>query len=113
MFRRFFAEGAFNMAFVPMFAKKLEAGEDAEGLCPRCLWGMAGLLTVFSVLAISRCRCWSGDGLGLCRRRRFDLAVDAGPDRLSLYPVHLADRAAVGMLNAHGPVRRHRQSCRC
>ena len=25
MFRRFFAEGAFNMAFVPMFAKKLEA----------------------------------------------------------------------------------------
>ena len=31
MFRRFFAEGAFNMAFVPMFSKKLEAGEDAEG----------------------------------------------------------------------------------
>ena len=25
MFRRFFAEGAFNMAFVPLFAKKLEA----------------------------------------------------------------------------------------
>jgi len=24
MFRRFFAEGAFNMAFVPIFAKKLE-----------------------------------------------------------------------------------------
>ena len=31
MFRRFFAEGAFNMAFVPMFAKKLEGGEDAAG----------------------------------------------------------------------------------
>jgi len=30
MFRRFFAEGAFNMAFVPMFAKKLEGGEDAQ-----------------------------------------------------------------------------------
>ncbi|HET7410784.1 MAG TPA: murein biosynthesis integral membrane protein MurJ [Paracoccaceae bacterium] len=30
MFRRFFAEGAFNMAFVPMFAKKVEGdGEDA------------------------------------------------------------------------------------
>lgn len=26
MFRRFFAEGAFNMAFVPMFSKKLESG---------------------------------------------------------------------------------------
>jgi hypothetical protein len=31
MFRRFFAEGAFNMAFVPMFSKKLESGEDAQG----------------------------------------------------------------------------------
>ena len=31
MFRRFFAEGAFNAAFVPMFSKRLEAGEDAEG----------------------------------------------------------------------------------
>ena len=28
MFRRFFAEGAFNVAFVPMFAKRLEAGEN-------------------------------------------------------------------------------------
>ncbi|NEU34941.1 lipid II flippase MurJ, partial [bacterium LRH843] len=29
MFRRFFAEGAFNTAFVPLFSKKLEGGEDA------------------------------------------------------------------------------------
>ena len=29
MFRRFFAEGAFNMAFVPMFSKKVEADEGA------------------------------------------------------------------------------------
>ena len=29
--RRLFAEGAFNMAFVPMFSKKLEGGEDAQG----------------------------------------------------------------------------------
>ena len=28
MFRRFFAEGAFNAAFVPMFSKRLEGGED-------------------------------------------------------------------------------------
>ena len=42
MFRRFFAEGAFNMAFVPMFAKKLEGGEDAAGLCPRCLQRAGG-----------------------------------------------------------------------
>ena len=30
MFRRFFAEGAFNMAFVPMFAKKLEGGSASR-----------------------------------------------------------------------------------
>ncbi|WP_435231235.1 murein biosynthesis integral membrane protein MurJ [Pseudopelagicola sp. nBUS_20] len=29
MFRRFFAEGAFNAAFVPLFSQKYEAGEDA------------------------------------------------------------------------------------
>ena len=28
LFRRFFAEGAFNIAFVPMFSKKLAAGDD-------------------------------------------------------------------------------------
>lgn len=31
MFRRFFAEGAFNMAFVPLFAKKLERERLARG----------------------------------------------------------------------------------
>ena len=31
MFRRFFAEGAFNAAFVPMFSKRLEGEENAEG----------------------------------------------------------------------------------
>lgn len=30
MFRRFFAEGAFNAAFVPMFSKKYEADEQAQ-----------------------------------------------------------------------------------
>jgi putative peptidoglycan lipid II flippase len=52
MFRRFFAEGAFNFAFVPMFAKKAEAGENAEAFARDAFWGMAGLLAVFSVLAI-------------------------------------------------------------
>ena len=40
MFRRFFAEGAFNLAFVPMFAKKVEAGEDAEGFARDALSGL-------------------------------------------------------------------------
>ena len=35
LFRRLFAEGAFNSAFVPLFAKELEGGgkAQAQGLC--------------------------------------------------------------------------------
>ncbi len=50
MFRRFFAEGAFNMAFVPMFAKKLEAGEDAHGFARDAFNGLAGILVLVSIL---------------------------------------------------------------
>jgi putative peptidoglycan lipid II flippase len=50
MFRRFFAEGAFNLAFVPMFAKKVEAGEDAEGFARDALSGLGAVLIVFVVL---------------------------------------------------------------
>jgi putative peptidoglycan lipid II flippase len=50
MFRRFFAEGAFNMAFVPMFAKKLEAGEDAQGFARDAFNGLAGILVIVSVI---------------------------------------------------------------
>lgn len=79
MFRRFFAEGAFNMAFVPMFAKKLEAGEDAEGFARDAYWGMAALLTVFSILGhfsmpllvLLMAKGFHGD-------ERFDLAVTLG-----------------------------------
>ena len=50
MFRRFFAEGAFNLAFVPLFAKKVEAGEDAEGFARDALSGLGFVLVVFVVL---------------------------------------------------------------
>ncbi|NBO21702.1 MAG: lipid II flippase MurJ, partial [Rhodobacteraceae bacterium] len=50
MFRRFFAEGAFNMAFVPMFSKKLEGGEDAQGFASDAFAGLSTVLAVFSVL---------------------------------------------------------------
>ncbi|MBJ2152252.1 murein biosynthesis integral membrane protein MurJ [Paracoccus sp. IB05] len=52
MFRRLFAEGAFNMAFVPMYAKKLEAGEDANGFARDAFWTMAAFLAVFSAVCI-------------------------------------------------------------
>ncbi|MFV0493294.1 MAG: lipid II flippase MurJ, partial [Pseudorhodobacter sp.] len=50
MFRRFFAEGAFNQAFVPMFSKKLEAGEDAQGFAQEAFNAMAMLLAVFALV---------------------------------------------------------------
>ncbi|MEM7524273.1 MAG: murein biosynthesis integral membrane protein MurJ, partial [Pseudomonadota bacterium] len=52
MFRRFFAEGAFNMAFVPLFAKRLEGGEDAKGFAEEAMAGLVSILLFFTVLAI-------------------------------------------------------------
>ena len=51
MFRRFFAEGAFNMAFVPIFSKKLETGEDARGFAQDAFSGLTAILVVFCFLA--------------------------------------------------------------
>ncbi|RMD95495.1 MAG: murein biosynthesis integral membrane protein MurJ, partial [Alphaproteobacteria bacterium] len=44
MFRRFFGEGALNTAFVPMFARKLEAGEDAEAFAQDAFAGVGAVL---------------------------------------------------------------------
>ena len=37
LFRRFFAEGAFNAAFVPMFSKRLEGGQDPDGFASQAM----------------------------------------------------------------------------
>ncbi|MCV6596248.1 MAG: murein biosynthesis integral membrane protein MurJ [Mangrovicoccus sp.] len=52
MFRRFFAEGSLNMAFVPLFSKKLERGEDAQGFATEAFAGLSAILTALSILAI-------------------------------------------------------------
>ncbi|QDL93496.1 murein biosynthesis integral membrane protein MurJ [Paroceanicella profunda] len=51
MFRRFFAEGAFNMAFVPMFARRVEAGEDANGFAEEAMALLATLLVLLTLAA--------------------------------------------------------------
>lgn len=51
MFRRFFAEGAFNTAFVPMFAKKLEAGDNPLDFAQEAFAGLGTLLIVLTLLA--------------------------------------------------------------
>ena len=51
MFRRFFAEGAFNMAFVPMFSKKVESGEAPLEFARDAFTGLATILILFTVVA--------------------------------------------------------------
>lgn len=76
MFRRFFAEGAFNMAFVPMFAKKLQSGEDAKGFAEDAFGGMLAILTLFSLIgtALMPWLVWAM-AAGFAGDERFDLAV--------------------------------------
>ncbi len=79
MFRRFFAEGAFNMAFVPMFAKKMERGEDAEGFAREAFSGLFAVLVVFT-LAGTLAMPWLVLAMasGFWGDERFDLAVTFG-----------------------------------
>ena len=52
LFRRFFAEGAFNMAFVPMFSKKVQGGDDPQRFAQDAFVGLGGILTVFTVIGV-------------------------------------------------------------
>ena len=103
MFRRFFAEGAFNAAFVPMFSKRLEGGEDAEGFAQDAfnlllvaVLALVGLAMVFMpVLVWLTAEGFYGD-------ERFDLAVDYG---YVVFPYILFMSLAAlfsGVLNATG-----------
>jgi len=103
MFRRFFAEGAFNTAFVPMFSKKIEAGDNAEDFAREAFSGLATvvLITVllaqvfmpFLVLAMAS---------GFIVDDRFDLAVSMG--RIVFPYIMFISLAALlsGVLNAMG-----------
>jgi putative peptidoglycan lipid II flippase len=103
MFRRFFAEGAFNMAFVPMFSKRLEADDDPKGFAQDAFVGMAFILTVFTIIGVI-----AMPGLvllmasGFRGDERFDLAVEYG--RLAFPYILFISLAALvsGVLNATG-----------
>ncbi|AWB49624.1 murein biosynthesis integral membrane protein MurJ [Gemmobacter aquarius] len=103
MFRRFFAEGAFNMAFVPMFAKKLESGEDAKGFARDAFNGLAGILIVFSVIGTFAMPwlVWAMAS-GFAGDARFDMAVTFGQICFS-YILFISLVALLsGVLNAFG-----------
>ena len=103
MFRRFFAEGAFNMAFVPMFSKKLEGHDDAEGFARDAFTGLATILIGFTVVALFAMP-WLVTAMasGFLADERFDLAVTYG--RIAFPYILFISLAALlsGLLNATG-----------
>jgi putative peptidoglycan lipid II flippase len=79
MFRRFFAEGAFNMAFVPLFAKKLEAGDDPQGFARDAFSALGAILIVFTIIGtIAMPALVWAMASGFVGDARFDLAVEYG-----------------------------------
>ena len=103
MFRRFFAEGAFNIAFVPIFAKKLQGGEDARGFAEDAFSGLAAVtlaVTLLGTLAMP----WLvlAMAAGFAGDERFDLAVLYG--RICFPYILFISLTALlsGLLNAGG-----------
>jgi putative peptidoglycan lipid II flippase len=103
MFRRFFAEGAFNMAFIPIFSKKLEGDEDAEGFAAQAFAGLASILILLT-LAAQLAMPWLIYGLasGFAGQEQFDLSVEFG--RIAFPYILFISLAALlsGVLNSLG-----------
>lgn len=103
LFRRFFAEGAFNMAFVPLFSKKYEGGEGAEKFAQDAFVGMAFVLLIFTVIGIIAMPAlvWLMAS-GFVGDERFNLAVEYG--RLSFPYIFFISLTALvsGVLNGAG-----------
>ncbi|MCF6304121.1 MAG: murein biosynthesis integral membrane protein MurJ [Rhodobacteraceae bacterium] len=103
MFRRFFAEGAFNTAFVPLFSKKIESGEGAENFASEAFSALASIVILLTlvaqvfmpVLVLAMASGFVGD-------ERFDLTVDFG--RIAFPYILFISLAALlsGVLNAMG-----------
>ncbi|ABV94567.1 putative virulence factor [Dinoroseobacter shibae DFL 12 = DSM 16493] len=103
MFRRFFAEGAFNMAFVPMFSKRVQSGDDPEGFARDALSGLGLILILFTLVALAAMP-WLVLAMasGFVGDARFDLAVGFG--RIVFVYILFISLAALlsGVLNATG-----------
>ncbi|KHQ53246.1 murein biosynthesis integral membrane protein MurJ [Mameliella alba] len=103
LFRRFFAEGAFNAAFVPLFSKKYEGEEDPLIFARDALNGLATVLLALTALAMifMPALVWATAG-GFAGDARFDLTVGFG--RVVFPYILLISLAALfsGALNATG-----------
>lgn len=103
MFRRFFAEGAFNAAFVPMFSKRVEAGDDPEGFGSEALNGLAFVVLILVAIGMIFMPgfVWA-TASGYAGNERFDLTVGFG--RIVFPYILFMSLAALfsGVLNAKG-----------
>ena len=103
MFRRFVAEGAFNQAFVPIYAKKLEAGDGDQRFASDAFSGLAAVLAVLVVVGTLAMPwlVWAMAS-GFVGDSRFDLAVDYG--RIAFAYILFISLTALlsGVLNAQG-----------
>jgi putative peptidoglycan lipid II flippase len=103
MFRRFFAEGAFNMAFVPMFSKKVEAADGSHEFARDAFTALATILIFFTVLAqVFMPALVLAMASGFVGDARFDLAVFYG--RIAFPYILFVSLAALlsGVLNSLG-----------
>ncbi|PSL22199.1 putative peptidoglycan lipid II flippase [Shimia abyssi] len=103
MFRRFFAEGAFNAAFVPMFSRKYEADEDAVAFARDAFNLLATAVLFLTALGMvfMPVLVWA-TAKGLYGDERFDMAVGFGH---IVFPYILFMSLAAlfsGVLNATG-----------
>jgi putative peptidoglycan lipid II flippase len=106
MFRRLFAEGAFDAAFIPLFAKRLhgEGAEAARAFAGQALAGLMVLLVAFTVLAeiampwvmLLLAPGFSSDP------EKFALAVLLARIALPYLPFMSVVALYTGVLNAHG-----------
>lgn len=103
MFRRFFAEGAFNAAFVPMFSKRIEAEDSPEAFASLALSGLSLLLLLLTGLAmIFMPALVYATAEGFWGDPRFDITVEYG--RIVFPYILFISLAALfsGVLNATG-----------
>ncbi len=103
MFRRFFAEGAFNAAFVPMFSKRLEAEDGAAEFAQNAFSGLFFIVTLLTALGMifMPALVWA-TAEGFSEDGRFDMTIGFG--RIVFPYILFMSLSALfsGILNATG-----------
>jgi len=104
LFRRFFAEGAFNAAFVPLYAKTSEGDGDqsAREFASDAFSGLATILLIFTFIALLAMPWLASSIAGGYEGEKFDLTVAF--TRITFPYLFFISLVALlsGILNSHG-----------